>query len=466
MSKLQDFIYNKLPIFVQNGIISYYGWKITRERYGKKFEENLDFLEKSQYFSDNEIKEYQRERLIQLINHAYNNVPYYRNIFTKLKLLPKDFKDINDLHKLPILTKGDIRNNFNNLISINCDKKQLKLGHTSGTTGSPLEILWDKNIILMTNAVLWRQRNWAGLKFGDRFATIFGRIIVPISQTRPPFWRYNIPHKQLWLSSFHLTKENIKFYFEKLEKFKPTTIEGYPSNIFILAKYLESINTTFPVNSILTTSETLHQLQREIIEERFCCKVFDYYGMAERVIFATECEKHEGHHLNDEYSIAEIIKPNGESAEAGEMGRLVATGLHNLGMPLIRYATSDVSLLKKVQCSCGRTLPLLDDVTTKAEDIITTMDGRYISASALTHPFKPLRGVDESQIIQEDKDRIRIKIVKGKSYKEHDTAKLLNEMKKRIGSDMQIQVEFVDKIPRGPNGKFRWVISKVPLDLS
>ena len=463
MGALIDDIYHKLPISFQNLTISLYGYKITLERYRNEFTRLRDFLGKSQFFSEAEILEYQRENLIKLISHAYHHVPYYKEMFNKKKLTPKDIQNVTDLQKLPILTKKDIKENFNKLIALNLNRKQLKHGHTSGTTGSPLEILWDKNIVLVTNAVLWRQRNWAGLYFGDKFATFFGRVSVPISQKKPPFWRYNLAHKQLLFSSFHLAKKNLKYYFDKLADFRPVSIEGYPSNMFLLAKYLENVGHKFPVHSILTTSETLHEYQREIIEERFCCKIFDYYGMAERVVFATECEKHTGHHLNNEYGIAEIVASDGTSTGMGKLGRLVATSLHNYGMPLIRYATNDVSALKADKCSCGRSLPLFEDVTTKAEDIVSTKDGRYISSSALTHPFKPLNNIAASQIIQEDIDHIRIKVVKNNGYSDQDTKHLIKEMQKRLGNDMSVEIEFVDDIPRSDSGKFRWVISNVPL---
>jgi len=145
------------------------------------------------------------------------------------------------------------------------------------------------------------------------------------------------------------------------------------------------------------------------------------------------------------------------------MGRIVTTGLHNFGMPLIRYQTSDITALRKQKCSCGREFPLMEDVTTKAEDIITTTDGRLISSSILTHPFKPMHNVAESQIIQEDRRNITIKIIRRPSYNDEDTEYLLEEFKKRVGNDMNVRVEFVNSLPRTSSGKFRWVISKVPL---
>ena len=193
--------------------------------------------------------------------------------------------------------------------------------------------------------------------------------------------------------------------------------------------------------------------------------MFDYYALAERTVFATECERHEGHHLCMEYGISEILDEKNEPLPKGKIGKLVGTSLHNFGMPLIRYVTNDMTALRDHACSCGRGLELMDDVTTKAEDTLTLKDGRLISPSVLTHPFKPMNSVEESQIIQKEHDRIVIKIVPRKDYTEADTAHLIREMKIRLGNEVRVEIEMVERLERSGSGKFRWVISEVPLGL-
>ena len=218
------------------------------------------------------------------------------------------------------------------------------------------------------------------------------------------------------------------------------------------------------MKAVFTSSETLLDQQREAIEKAFSCKLFDFFGLAERVFFATECEAHDGHHINMDFGITEILKQNNEPAAPGELGRIVATGLYNYTMPLIRYQTTDVTVIKSKICTCGREFPLMENVTTKDEDIIVTRDGRYVSSSILTHPFKPLHTIYESQIVQETKEQIIVKIVRLPDYDEKDSDYIVKELKKRVGDDMQINIEFVDHIPRTKAGKFRWVISKIPLE--
>ena len=455
--------YKKSPIFLQTIFLNAYAIFLHWERYGKKFWKVYKEFERMQWYSYNELIEYQNERLRNLIKHCYENVPYYRRIMDERKLKPNDIKTREDLIKLPLLTREDIKKNFKDLIARNVKKWLLRPGHTSGTTGSPLEFYWDIQTCVVHHVAYWRQRSWAGSEYGEPFATLQGRVIVPLKQKKPPFWRMNYIHNQLFLSAFHLKKENLKYYFDKLEKFKPKIIEGYPSTIYILAKYLKSIGEKFPVKAILTSSETLFPVQREIIEDAFDCKIFDFYGMAERVVFASECEYHTGHHLNLDYSIVEILDVQGNPVEEGKMGRIVGTGLYNYAMPLIRYVTSDITAVKKEKCPCGRGFPLIEDITTKDEDIVVTPDGRLISPSVLTHPFKPMHNIEASQIIQEEPDKLIVKIVKGPKYSDEDSKKLLNAFRERLGDKMKIELQFVDNLEREKSGKFRWIISKVPI---
>ncbi|MEM2914925.1 MAG: hypothetical protein QXH91_05965, partial [Candidatus Bathyarchaeia archaeon] len=211
--------------------------------------------------------------------------------------MPSDIRSLADLPKMPLLTKEDVKKNIDMMISIKYKKRDLIHGHTSGTTGSPLDVFYDKHMVLMNNAVDWRQKAWAGLRLGERYAVILGRIVVPIYQRRPPFWRMNYIHNQLWLSAFHMSDENMVYYVEKLEKFAPKVIEGYPSTLYILASYLNRKGKTLPLKAVLTSSETLFSYQKEEIERAFQCRIFDFYGLAERVVFATECSAHDGKHL-------------------------------------------------------------------------------------------------------------------------------------------------------------------------
>jgi phenylacetate-CoA ligase len=468
MNPIAASLYRVAPIWGQNLLLSAYGTMLERDRYGGRYEEYRDLLARSQWFSRAELEAYQDERLRAVVTHAYRTVPYYTRVFDERRLKPEDIRSRQDLPKLPLLTKADIRTHFDDLRSRDVSQRTLRTGHTSGTTGTPLTVGYDNDSVWMTYATFDRHYSWAGAQLArdpDRIAVARGNVIVPLTQKQPPFWRMNRPQNQLLLSSFHLSSANLPGYFEALEKFRPSILDGYPSTLYVLAKYLQNRNTTFPLRAAISSSETLYDFQRAVIEERFQCRVFDYYAAAERVVFSGECEKHEGHHVSMEYGLAEVTDADGTPLPSGTVGKLVGTTLHNGAMPLIRYVTNDMSAMKPVACSCGRGLQMMDDVTTKAEDVLTLKDGRLISPSVLTHPFKPLTCIEGSQIVQTSPDVVEVRIVPGPAYTDAHTHHLKAELQERLGLDVRIDVRMVDQLETSRNGKFKWVISQVPMGI-
>lgn len=464
MSSSLERIYEKSPITIQTILLTIEGLRLKRLRFNKHYENMMKSLERFEYIGEEEIELLQFQKLQRIIRHVYSTVPYYRNLMENMKLTPKDFNALKDLQKLPILTKNIVTQHFNDLISRAYKRRQLYEGHTSGTTGSPFHVLYDKNTVIAHNAAIWWFRKMQGFEFGRPYATILGRVIVPLNQTRPPFWRFNRFWNQLFLSSFHLKDENLKYYFEAMRRYKIEAIQAYPSTAYILAKYLDKRDDYFAINFVFTSSETLLPIQRETIAKRFKCKVYDSYGLAEKTAYLSECNKFEGYHLHPDYGIVEILDDKNEPVPKGHFGKIVATGLNNYAMPLIRYEVGDISRYKLSQCSCGRNLHLLDGVTTKAEDIVVTPEGRLISSSVLTHPFKPLHNITKSQIIQTDMHSLLIKIVRGNGYNPNDGKLLLKEMRKRVGKNISITINYVNDIPNEKSGKYRWVVSTVPLN--
>ncbi len=468
MNRYAAALYNLAPVWGQNLILTGYSALLDRERYGGQFGAYRDLLKKAERYSSSELAAYQDERLRATVQHAYETVPFYRRRFDEQKLKPLDIRGQGDLPKLPLLTRADIRTHFDDLRSREVSRGSMRTGHTSGTTGTPLTVGYDADTVWMAYAALDRHYRWAGCRLardGDRIAVARGNVIVPLEQRTPPFWRMNRYQNQLLLSSFHLSKQNLPAYFDALARFKPAVLDGYPSTLYLLAKFLQSRGETFPLRAAITSSETLYDFQRQVIEERFACRVFDYYALAERVVFSSECDRHEGHHLAMEYGVAEIVDGEGQPLPSGSVGKLVGTSLHNKAMPLIRYVTNDMTSLREKPCSCGRGLKIMDDVTTKAEDVLTLKDGRLISPSVLTHPFKPLDCIEGSQIIQQDRDSVIVRLIPGAAYTQAHTDHLVGELQARLGDDIRIEVQMVDRLEPAANGKFKWVTSHVPLGI-
>ncbi len=456
-----DRVYESSPVFLQNLLISAYGLYTYKRRYGGKHSEYLQSLRESQWYPKNRIDELQFMNLSGVIRNAFETVPFYREIYGKHGVGPSSLRNFDDLRKLPIITKDDLRANPKLFVSDVPGSGHLIEIHTSGTTGSPLTMYLRSEALEKNYAFFARSLEWAGVAPGQNSATFAGRVIMSAKQEEPPFWRKNWIVRNTLFSSYHISEENLPLYVDELEKIQPIFIDSYPSAIFSIGKFLldRSIESGIAPKSIITSSETLLDNQREVIEKAFHSRVFDQYGSAEMVGFINQCENG-SYHINPEYGIVEIIKTDGEPAKDGELGELVCTGFVNSAMPLIRYKTGDSAIACESMCSCGRAYPVVKSILGRTDDVIVTRDGRFIGR--LDPVFKGLSsGIKEAQIIQEDYDCIVVKVVANENFCANDENLLAEELKRRIGPTISVSIIRVNEIPRSRAGKFRSVLSRV-----
>ena len=460
---LGDRIYQASPNWLQTLLLNAYASRLRLRRSGRRFRDILSAWDESERWTPERLRELQNERLQGLIRYAYDRVPFYRRHWDQHGARVSQIQGAADLPGLPLITKADIRSAGNEMLR-GGSRNGLLHGHTSGTTGSPLSLWYDREMAVVNHAAHWRQRRWAGCGQNDWCALLLGRVVVPTDQRRPPFWRVDHAERHLWCSSFHLSEENLHLYVREFRARQIRFIEGYPSTLFILARHLQRRGETLPMSAIFTSSETLHPMQRETIGQAFASPVFDFYGAAERVIFAGECREHAGKHLFDEYGVTEVTNEDGAPVTEGTQGLLTGTSLWNRGMPMIRYQTSDVTRLVAEPCACGRGLSRMADITTKAEDIVITPDGRFVSPSVLTHPFKPFDQILKSQVVQDAPDHVTVSIVASAAFTSDHRAELEQGLRSRLGDRMHVETVLVDEIPPEKSGKFRWVICRVQHD--
>lgn len=454
-------IYRGSPSWLQGLMLDGYSVGIWWHRYGRPYRRAVRELMEHDGWPRERLRLYQDERAREVVRVAYESTKYYREVMDAHGVSPADVKGVDDLRLLPLLEKTTVRESAEAMMTAAHPQRGWLHGHTSGTTGTPLGLWYDRQTCVQTNAVDRRQKLWGGMRRGDWIGLFLGRVIVPTTQSGSPYWRTNHIQRQLWFSSFHMSDDRLPEYVAEIRRRRLRFLEGYPSTLFILARHLLDRGERLPMRSVFTSSETLHDVQKEAICKAFQCEVFDFYGHAERAIFASECDAHDGKHVAEEFGFVELVDAAGQVVGPGETGYLVGTSLHNLAMPMIRYRTSDLSRIIEEPCACGRTSRRVAAVTTKAEDIVMTPDGRLISPSVLTHPFKPLEGLRKSQIIQEGNDLLRIRLVIGTRFTDEDRTRLTEALAERVGPGMRILIEEVEDIPSEASGKFRWVISKV-----
>ncbi|HEV2150144.1 MAG TPA: hypothetical protein VGR37_22290 [Longimicrobiaceae bacterium] len=454
--------YSQSPVWAQTLMLNAYALRIEHHRYGPPYRSALRRLLQRERAPREELTAFQDRQVRSVVKAAYEHSRYYREVMDHHGVLPADIGGVRDLWKLPLLTKETVRERGADLLTGDTSTPGWLHGHTSGTTGSPLSLWYDRNTCVMTNAVDRRQKVWGGMTEVDWLGVFLGRTVVPPRESKPPFWRVNRVHRQVWFSSFHMAEENLDLYVREIGRRGLRFLEGYPSTLFIVARHVLRQGLRLPMRAVFTSSETLHSVQRETIREAFGCEIFDFYGHAERVIFAAECEAHSGKHLSEEFGYTEVVDEEGRPVPDGEVGFLVGTSLHNHAMPLIRYRTGDLSSMVREPCECGRTLVRIRDVATKAEDIVVTPDGRMISPSVLTHPFKPFDQIIKSQLVQERPDHLLVKIVASADFSPADERELRQRLAERLGTGIALEIVQVEDIPRERSGKYRWVISRIP----
>jgi phenylacetate-CoA ligase len=259
-----------------------------------------------------------------------------------------------------------------------------------------------------------------------------------------------------------MSDANLGHYVKAFNEFKPKFLKGYPSGLFVFADYIKRKGVFIHrLDAIFSASETIHDEQKRLLEEVFQCKVFQWYGQVETTVNIQECEYHKLH-IKEEYGYLELLNDKGEDAKPGEIANVIGTGWGNAAFPLIRYDTGDNMILAENQhCQCGRNGRIIDRIVGRDEDIIVTPDGKKIGR--LDFVFKPIDTVIESQIIQETINKVIVKVVPSSEYSKEDSLKIIRKLKDYSGTDINIVIEKVDKIERNPNGKIRYVISKVSL---
>src|SRR5690242_11843498 len=425
-------------------------------REGRAFEAVAERINESQWWTEQELRDFQLRKLRKIVESAARDVPYYRHRYPPLGLNFDEMEIPQVVAMLPLIGKSDVREGGRSLISER-RRGPLFWGSTSGTTGAPLGLYQDLAAVNRENAFIWRQLAWAGLRRGERRAWMRGDMIVPATQEKPPYWRMNHAENMLMLSSYHLSESAARAYVDSLSGFDPVVIQAYPSSIGFLATWMLSAGFRYGGHSlrgIVTSSETLSDARSREIESAFGCRVFDWYGQFERVAAIGTCEQGR-HHLLSDYSYVEMLP-----ADDG-LFELVGTGFNNLSMPLIRYRCGDFvrPAPATVRCPCGRSFPVIEQILGRVDDSIKLRDGR--SVGRLDHLFKGVEGILEAQIRQDRLEAIAMLIVPSPTFDKRTRERLQSNARYRLGDGIELEIQLVDSIPRTRNGKFKGVVCNI-----
>lgn len=455
-----DAFYDSSPLFIQNALISLYGIYWKRRRLGGKFKSYLkSFQYREKNYTKKQWEEYQTNELRKLLIHAFSNVSFYKEKYSKAGFELIDFEkfELNDLNKLPYLEKDELRR-YGKSTLLASTRSKGAFFESSGSTGTPVSIYFSKEAHRKWQAAYEiRVRNWAGVHSKMARGMIGGRRILNPNRPKKPFYRFNSVEKQTYFSAYYINEKNAPNYVEGMRKHNLDYMVGYAMSLYLLADIINKLDLKAPkLKAVLTSSEKLTRQMRVAIEKAFQCKVYDAYSGVEACGLISE--NNDGELLfSPDTGIMEVVNENGKEVENGESGEVIATGLLNFDQPLIRYRIGDtVQKSDKKQSKSGIELPIIESIEGRVEDVIVAKDGReMVRFHGL---FLDIPDLIAGQVVQNSLSEIQLNIVAESSFNKENESIMATRLRNLLG-EVSVQFQYLDAIPKNKNGKFQAVIS-------
>ena len=441
--------------------------------YGSEITRQWKDLRRTEFLTYPQILELQNTKLRKLVEHCYDSVPYYRKLFDRLGLRPKDIQTKEDLSKLPVLTKQIIRDNYDDMFSTAVDPKRFRKSSSGGSTGTPLKFCTDNHEWSLQRASTLRAWESYGLKLGDKIFSLGGDSIARKKNTVSLKNVYDtVIMRNYKYNSSEVDKAGMEQHLESFKKIRPRAIRGYGSSLVIFARYIKETGyKPSGIKVVLTTGEVLMPNYRKELEEVFGAPVFDAYGAGDGGIVSHECSCHSGLHITEELCVIEITDKEGVVLPDGETGFVTTTDLENYAFPFIRYHVGDMSYIKKEACPCGRHTRQFGEVMGRAGKLLYNKQGVPISPTMLpimlypnldyhcVESQKEYNKIDRFQIRQDANGDIQILLKMKEGVKDTAFREAIIENYKRhfVGSEVSLQI--VDEIPLLPSGKEDYCVS-------
>lgn len=434
-------------------------WRLRSRRLRPSVADVLDFLIKSQYFDLQVMRELRDQKLRVLVTHAYEHVPLYRQLLDDHGVRPENIQGLRDLPRLPVMTKDMFRAHAGDLRARDVPDSEVSVARTGGTTGSPIQIVRDSTSTAWSLASYVRGFQWAGLTLRDRRVRLFGGTLglQPVRRfERLSEWLRG----ELFLPAFELAPHNVGHYAARIRRSGARFLIGYASACYSLAALSEAIGEELRFDAVLPTAELCLPLWAEAMSRVFSARVLPYYGCGEVNSLAYSCPEGAGYHTCDEHVVIEVEGDAGQVALEGEGGFLI-TDLDNRAMPVIRYRNGDAGQLAAAGCRCGRTLGRIVRLDGRVNDMLLTTTRGKMSGAIAAHAFRLVDNVDSYQIVQRKPGQATVRIVRGSGYiAAVEEPKVYRIFRSHLGEESNVNIEYVDSIPKTPAGKARFVINE------
>ncbi|GAW27997.1 phenylacetate-CoA ligase [Carboxydocella sp. ULO1] len=403
---------------------------------------------------------YSIKLLNQLINYNYEERIKWteRQLKNIICVAQKNFKHLEkqEFCKWPITDKDIINSNYFQFINRNFQIPII--AYTSGSTGKPLKLYRSLKSVVFEQACLDLICRLQGLNpYKLKIAILRGNEVKPPDDNSLPYWKF-VSGKKLVLSSYHLSFENIKHYYEILLKFAPDCLMAYPSSLEMLCKYLQQSKYILNIPLIITSSEVLPDNVRDLAQKVLGCKVIDLYGQAERVALAYSVKNNEYYFIPG-YSYVELGYHS--SDDEADFYEVIGTSLWNTKMFFIRYKTGDLIKVnkgtdKKQIDKIRYGLSPFKGIVGRKNDYILSPDG--IRIIAINNLFWNVDNVIRAQVIQDAIDKIRILVIPAIGFNENNKKQIMVNARYKIPQNISIKIQIVNKLEVNKQGKVPFII--------
>lgn len=412
----------------------------------------LRFYLKSQYWDRETIERYQFQKVRDMLVHAGNHVPYYRELFRSIKFDPMKFKSLMDLEHIPLLDKENIRKNPEQFI---VDHKNTIHGYwkyTTGSTGTPLKLFLDKHCHINKYAATLRAFHWAGYSPGKR-----AFLLVETEGLKKDFG-YRLISNSLFFNTSSVTQDNVHKFYRLLKRFKPHYFIGYGRAFINFYKHLVDLKLEIPSpKSMVHYGENLQEIDRVKLEEVYRTKIYNFYSHREDTVMAANPELGKKYLIED-FFYPEIINNANQVIEEGT-GELVGTGFYNYTMPLIRYKTTDILTIKKYSETNDHKFTQVENIVGRINDKVVTPSGREFYF--LGPPTFDIPGIISAQYIQESTNSLRVNLLTDDDFRMESITQLEKNYLEYLGEPMTLNLQLVDKLEERGAGKRPVIISRL-----
>ena len=444
-----------MPHLLQNVLVTVRNYVETQKRYGKEYKEYKEYLKEKEFAPIDELTKIQEEKVSSFLTFCKNNSPYYKEILKDIDVT----NGMASLKNVPVTLKDVFRSNIPEIVTDS--PKNLHKSQTGGTTGNSMVVYIRPDDREQRFATLDLFRERFGYELGKRTAWFSGKDILTKSDLKKNrFWKDDFINKVRYYSTFNISQAALPHIIADLKKFKPEFIVGFPSSVVEIARYglKHNIELGFKVKTIFPTAESKMPAEVEDMVRFFGGAVRDQYASSEGACFITECE--EGNlHFEILSGVIEVVDNNYKPAKEG---RMLITAFQTRGTPLLRYDIGDrMKWSDKKECACGRKTPIVDEIQGRINDFIYSKEKGKCNLGNVSNCVKYVQGVKKFQIIQDDLDKLTVRVEKTDEYQDKDEKLFLEELRIRLGDVIKIQFEYPDSIQREKSGKFRIVKNSI-----